>query len=87
MNKDLFESLMDMARAMEITGATDNDYYIGYTRGLRRAHFGEMFGTEEAENLWYNIPENDADIFRRMRGCGYRDGYKGKKPKQDRADA
>lgn len=86
-DKNEFELLMDMAKVMEITETGDNDYYIGYTRGLRKAYHGDIFGTREEHDLWYNIPENDTDIFRRQRGRGYRDGYAGKKPKQDRADA
>ena len=49
------------------------NYWNGYLRGLRRAQFGDLFGTEAEHKLWLSL-ENDSDLSRRARGRGYQDG-------------
>ena len=52
----------------------DPYYWEGYQRGLRRAYYGEVFGTEEEHNLWLSLADDEVDESRRERGRGYRDG-------------
>jgi len=49
------------------------DYWYGYRRGLRRARFGEQFGTAAEHQLWLTLAD-DTDASRAARGRGYRDG-------------
>ena len=51
------------------------DYWSGYLRGLRRAEFGERFGTEEEHRLWLAL-NTSPDRSRRERGHGYRIGLR-----------
>ena len=50
------------------------EYWIGYERGLRRAAFGDRFGTEQEHELWLTFAADGVDRVRRERGQGYRDG-------------
>ncbi len=52
------------------------DYWIGYQRGLRRAHHGEAFGTAEEHETWLSLVHDDLDERRRQLGLGYLDGIK-----------
>ena len=48
------------------------DYWHGYRRGLRRARFGEQYGTAAEHQLWLTLAD-DTDSSRAARGRGYRD--------------
>ena len=49
------------------------DYWTGYLRGLRRAEYGERFGTESEHKLWLSLI---SDLSHRELGRGYRNGLK-----------
>ena len=67
----------EMARAKTMQEIGDNqDYWAGYQRGLRRAHHGESFGTDDEHQQWLALLNED-DPQRQARGCGYRDGLIG----------
>jgi hypothetical protein len=76
MHERTFKSRMLTAKAMETVGERP-DYWIGYQRGLRRFHHGEIFGTDEEHDLWMGLAD-DEDQDRAEMGRGYRDGYSGK---------
>jgi hypothetical protein len=61
------------ARTMAIIDPERADYWHGYRRGLRRARFGEQFGTAAEHQLWLMLAD-DTDVSRAARGRGYRDG-------------
>jgi hypothetical protein len=50
-------------------------YWEGYQRGLRRAYYGELFGSQEEHELWMGFAgDRKANEFQRERGRGYLDG-------------
>lgn len=49
------------------------EWWVGYMRGLRRAHHGERFGTEAEHDLWFSAAES-TDSQRAALGRGYRAG-------------
>lgn len=49
------------------------EWWAGYKRGLRRAHHGELFGTEAEHQLWSSASES-SDPMRAALGRGYRAG-------------
>ena len=70
-----FETLMrraDTLRHLE-SDPQKSEWWVGYMRGLRRGHHGEMFGTEAEHNLWTAAADSD-DELRSARGRGYRAG-------------
>jgi hypothetical protein len=70
MNQKEFESEMGRAKVMKSTDGGREDFWMGYTRGLRRGYHGEKFGTDEEHQLWWNVID-DNDESRAMRGQGY----------------
>ena len=68
-----FETEMARARIMRSLESATNDYWIGYERGLRRAHHGVIFGTDDEHAVWLGLI-NSPDDRRVLRGIGYRDG-------------
>jgi hypothetical protein len=60
------------ARTMAMVEPERADYWHGYRRGLRRARFGELFGTAAEHQLWLTLAD-DTDTSRAARGRGYRD--------------
>jgi hypothetical protein len=68
-----FESEMNRARIMKSVEPQKSEYWMGYERGLRRAHHGESFGTDAEHELWLSLAD-DLDDSRAQRGLGYRDG-------------
>lgn len=50
-----------------------SDWWVGYMRGLRRAHHGERFGSQAEHELWLSAAESD-DPARAALGRGYRAG-------------
>lgn len=74
-----FERECQKAQALADARTSHSDYWRGYSRGLRRAHFGEQFGTEEQHQVWMALvaspnPANAA------RGRGYREGLAALQP-------
>ena len=67
---------MNLAKAMLLVGSGDADYWQGYQRGLRKAYYGEKFGTAAEHALWCEALHSD-DPQRKMRGLGYRHGLRG----------
>lgn len=80
-----FASLMrraDTLRRAE-SDPVKSDWWVGYMRGLRRAHHGESFGTESEHQMWLSLGEIDANMSskqavhsasRAALGRGYRAG-------------
>ena len=68
-----FEAEMARARIMRGLESAIDDYWIGYERGLRRAHHGEAFGTDDEHAAWMALISSPDDR-RVLRGIGYRDG-------------
>lgn len=69
-----FESLMLEAKARLQLEDEKADYWHGYMRGLRRAHHGERFGTDDEHRLWLSLADERFDTFRQQREIGYRAG-------------
>ena len=61
------------ARTMTMIDPERADYWHGYRRGLRRARYGDQFGTAAEHQLWLTLAD-DTDASRAARGRGYRDG-------------
>jgi hypothetical protein len=58
----------------------EQDFWLGYRRGLNRRLYGEIFGNAEVHRSWHDIPDNleeEPFIERVARGIGYRIGYTG----------
>lgn len=51
----------------------ESDWWVGYMRGLRRAHHGERFGSQAEHELWLSATES-TDPQRVALGRGYRAG-------------
>lgn len=66
---------LEMMRAQQELAIDTNrvEYWHGFMRGLRRAHFGDNFGEPHEHKLWLSLIE-DRDVSRKQRGEGYRDG-------------
>ena len=66
-----------MRRADTMRRAEDDpvreSWFAGYTRGLRRAHHGENFGTQAEHEMWL-AAESSNDSQRAALGRGYRAG-------------
>lgn len=70
-----FASLMrraDTLRRVE-PDPVRSEWWVGYMRGLRRAHHGESFGSQAEHDLWLSLV-GDPDLSRDARGRGYRAG-------------
>ncbi len=59
----------------EKTDLEREDFWMGYIRGLRRGHYGKIFGTDREHALWWSLAE-DKVIYRQRSGMGYRAGYR-----------
>lgn len=68
-----FERESIKADTMARVDPAQADYWHGYRRGLRRAHFGERFGTEAEHEFWSRLVDSD-DASSAACGRGYRDG-------------
>lgn len=56
-----------------------SEYWVGFTRGLRRVYHGPKFGTAAEHRQWLALERSD-DPARKQRGKGYRDAIEfGKK--------
>jgi hypothetical protein len=78
MRKQKYQRASVMAAAMAAVDPDAADYWLGYQRGLRRAHFGEQFGTADVHRLWLTIADEGGDRRQREWGRGYRDGLAAK---------
>lgn len=68
-----FQKLMRRADTMRRHDDVHRDWWTGYIRGLRRAHHGEMFGTDAEHALFLSAADSD-DPSRAALGHGYRAG-------------
>ena len=68
-------SLITRANALRQyeTDPIKQEWWVGYLRGLRRAHHGENFGTTDEHNLYLNAITS-SDPSRAALGRGYHDG-------------
>lgn len=67
--KKRFESLLQRSEIER--GISDKpDYWVGYLRGLRRAYYGDAYGTDEEHALWLGLSER-RDQTHRDQGEGY----------------
>lgn len=67
-----FASLMrraDTLRRLE-SNPVHSEWWVGYMRGLRRAHHGAQFGTQAEHDLWHSAVESP-DPQRAALGRGY----------------
>ena len=76
MTETKFVREMRRARAMARTTTEPNQaqYWEGYQRGLRRARFGERFGTAREHAAWLALADEAVDMGRQARGRGYQEG-------------
>lgn len=71
----LFASLMrraDTLRRVE-PDPIRTEWWVGYRRGLRRAHHGEQFGSQAEHDLWLSAATS-TDPMRAALGRGYQAG-------------
>jgi len=72
--KTIFTSELHRSKSMLAAGDRP-EYWLGYERGLRRAFYGDQFGTQEEHETWLAAADADPDDRpRHERGQGYRDG-------------
>jgi len=86
MDKKTFLHEMARADTMRHVDPPRAEYWCGFTRGLRRAHHGERFGTAAEHDLWLAAADSD-DPTRADRGRGYRDGMQATDPARQRQAA
>jgi hypothetical protein len=58
----------------------EQDFWLGYRRGLNRLHHGKIFGSDEEHRARLDMPETlqeGLSIHRVAEGVGYRAGYAG----------
>jgi len=72
MNESIFKAKMLHTQLM-MDMRDRADYWLGFRRGLRRAFYGEAFGTDEDHQLWLSLAARD-DREIAERGIGYLDG-------------
>ena len=74
MTKEIFEYEIGKAKTFAYLGERVC-YWEGYQRGLCRAYYGEVFGSQEEHERWMSFAEDDkANDFLQERGRGYVDG-------------
>ena len=74
MNESIFQLRMLHTQLM-MDVHERRDYWLGYRRGLRRAFYGEAFGTEEDHQLWLSLADRDHKEIAE-RGLGYLDALR-----------
>ncbi len=57
------------------TDESEQKFWEGYRRGLRRKYHGERFGTDDEHAEWMSFADELSDLSRRLRGIGYRAGF------------
>lgn len=73
MKAEIYERERDWADAMARTERHRADYWLGYRRGIRRAYYGKLFGSDAEHTLWLALIDS-TDRTHIERGRGYRDG-------------
>jgi hypothetical protein len=73
MDTRTFQSEILKAETMSLLAPDQAQYWHGYRRGLRRAQFGERFGTEHEHTVWMALAESTDPVLT-ARGRGYREG-------------
>lgn len=68
-----FKKLMRRADTLRRHDPSNGPWWTGYIRGLRRAHHGADFGTEEEHSLYLSAADSP-DQQRAALGRGYRAG-------------
>lgn len=70
-----FASLMRRAATLRRVESDPvlSEWWVGYMRGLRRAHHGERFGSPAEHDLWFSAAES-TDPQRAALGRGYHAG-------------
>ncbi len=77
MTRTEFERDLMAAKTFAVVCEGEQDYWLGYQRGLRRAFYGARFGTDCEHATWMELCEEGEDAARRARGRGYRAGLSG----------
>ena len=72
MTEKQFQSLLGMAKSLQLLDHNRADFWRGFQWGLRRFYHGENFGTNEEHEKFYNCRD---DEYRRDLQTGYRAGY------------
>lgn len=76
LTQDQFDKQMTYAQTQKsLVDATNQHYWTGYMRGLRRSFHGDNFGTPEDHQTYWGFFES-LDPDRKQLGTGYRDGFK-----------
>ncbi len=75
MTRTEFERDLTAAKTLAVLVDDEQDYWLGYQQGLRRAYYGDRFGTECEHVEWLRLCGDDEDAGRRARGRGYRTGF------------
>jgi hypothetical protein len=73
MDARTFQRELLKAETMSLLVPEQAEYWHGYRRGLRRAQFGERFGTEHEHDQWMAMSRSAEPVVAE-RGRGYRDG-------------
>lgn len=74
MNDTRYRGLLLRAKTMQL-GRDRPHYWEGYIRGLRRAHYGDRYGTTQNHRNWLALR---GDAAREEMSSGYRDGFAGR---------
>lgn len=74
MNETKYRNLLLRAKSMQLVNDRPN-FWEGYIRGLRRAHYGDRYGTAANHNRWLTL---GGDVAREEMSHGYREGLAGR---------
>jgi hypothetical protein len=74
MDEATYRGLLLRAKTMQMANDRPS-YWDGYIRGLRRAHYGDRYGTAENHRKWLALR---GDAAREEMSSGYRDGFAGR---------
>ena len=72
MDKQKFQSLVSMAKALQRLDSDRSEFWVGFQRGLRRLYHGENFDTDQMHEKWMNCAQGE---YRKWQQVGYRVGY------------
>ena len=72
MDAQTYQREIIRAETMALADPGNAHYWHGYLRGLRRAHFGERFGTQAEHEFWMTLIDSPEPLGA-ARGRGYRD--------------
>ena len=74
MNETKYRTLLLRAKSMQLANDRPN-FWEGYIRGLRRAHYGGRYGTDENHRRWLSLGDDDVHL---EMSHGYREGFAGR---------